>query len=85
MTIIKNRELSTLKRKKIKYFSYQSFIVDWTKEHQEKVYEKEISMEFLTAMLLFIFGGEFCLLLQNIFNIFWIQICNKYITWRAAY
>ena len=80
MTIIKNRELSTLKRKKIKYFSYQSFI-DWTKENQEKVYEKEISMEFLTAMLLFIFGGEFCLLLQNIFN----NICNKYITWRAAY
>ena len=76
MTIIKNRELSTLKRKKIKYFSYQSFI-DWTKENQEKVYEKEISMEFLTAMLLFIFGGEFCLLLQNIFNIFTIQICNK--------
>ena len=76
MTIIKNRELSTLKRKKIKYFSYQSFI-DWTKENQEKVYEKEISMEFLTAMLLFIFGGEFCELLQNVFNIFWMQICNK--------
>ena len=53
MTIIKNWELLPLK-KKIYFFLISKFI-DWTKERQAKVYEKEISIEF--TALLFIFDG----------------------------
>ena len=54
MTVIKNWELLPLKKKK--YIFFISKFIDWTKERQVKVYEKEISIEFSLQCTMNIFG-----------------------------